>query len=456
MRAALPLLAVIALSAPAAPAAEAQKTTITSTPPGAMVFINGVYEGTAPVNKELAPGTYRVRLKRNGYRDWAGDITVPLDDPRVDIVLKALAKGSIMITSDPPECTVYVNSREEGVTPLLLKDLADDIYEVRVQKANYSTYRKTVEVAGGERVELHVRLQSRVVEYLLSQIEEKPDDLSAYAELGHQYLLEGKWDEAADIFKKGALLAGRRKAHETAARRFYQELCKVYAVQFKFTERANIRKFRDFFRPVIEFAIEHGSKRAPYYQQLVSIYSATGNSEAVMILAERMHVADPSRQVHREFGRIYLQRGMSDEAIKMFERAVRIKDGFDVRFALATAYHRRGKHAQALENYARCEKMDAPPAVRAKLFFAVARLNAQRGDHEKALAYVDRALEHAENNTWILFKINTLLDMGRCKEARRTAEQLAQSAVLTQTKNAARIMLDRVNARCKENEAKEE
>lgn|GEM_PF-6307261 len=446
----IPVVAILILPACAA---ETQKAIITSTPPGAMVFINDVYEGTAPVRKDLPPGNYRVRLKRKGYRDWTTDITVPLENPGIDATLEALKKGSIMITSEPPECTVYVNSREEGITPLLLDDLPDDLYEVRVHKANYSTHQQTIEVAGGERIELHVRLRSRVVAYLLSQIEEDPGDLSAYSQLGHQYLLEGKWDEAAEIFKKGALVAGGRKTRDTAVRRFYHELCKVYAGQFKFTERANMPRFREEFRGVIEFAIEHGSRRAAHYQQLVSIYSSMGHAESVMILAERMHVADPARRVHKEFGRIYLERGMTHEAIKMLSRSIEIKDSFDSRLALATAYHRRGKLPEALLNYTLCEKTDVPAASRASLMGAIARLHSQRGDNEKAIAYVDKALKRSKSDSWMLLKIKILLDAGNCREARRLTEELMQSAALTQMKDSATAMLDRINERCKENEA---
>jgi tetratricopeptide (TPR) repeat protein len=431
--------------------ADRQEVTITSTPEGAMVFINNEYAGMAPVSKTLAPGSYHVRLRRTGYRDWTGNITVPMEDSRIEAVLQAHKRGSITITSDPPECTVYVNGQEEGITPLLLQDLADDLYEIRVQTPNFSPQTQTVEIADGEDVSLAVKLQSRIEEYLRAQIENNPDDLPKYAELGHHYLLEGEWDKAIEVLKQGSVVAGRRTGRSAEVMRFYQELCKAYTGQFRFGGPQNMPQFRERFGEVMEFAIETGAQKHPYYQRLVSLYAAMGQGERVRALVERMHAANPKRGVHAAFGGIYLERGMSAEAIEMFKRAIEIEDTFETRFALARAYHRRGQFEKALEEYTRCEAMDAPASVQAKLKFEMSRLYAQTGENDKALQYIDEALKRHKQDAWVMLKIRVLLNDGNCEEARLLVKELSATSS-PHTRKGARAMLELINERCGQNE----
>ncbi len=448
--AAATIVAVFALSAAGE---EAQEVTVTSTPPGAMVFVNNAYQGTTPMAKELAHGTYRIRLKRKGYRDWTRDITVPLENPRIEAPLKAIKKGTITITSKPRECTVYLNGQKKGITPLLLKDLPNDVYEVRVQKPNYTPHKQTVEITDGKGVELSIELQSRVIAYLVKQIEKSPGDLSKYTELGHQYLLEGKWDEAGEIFKKGAPISTMRKAREHA-RYFYQELCKAYSGQFKFADRSDLQQFRDSFRDVIESVIEHGAKANVYYQQLMSLYAAR-NPHAIMALAERTHASDPTRRVHREFGSIYLERGMSSQAIKMFTRALEIEDVFESRFNLASAYHRRGNFNKALTEYRLCEKMRASSQESGKLTFEMARLFDQMGESKKALTYINKALEHPQEATWKLLKVRILINSGNLEAAKSLAENLIESPGRPRIKKDAEFMLKRINKLLKKSKTQE-
>ncbi len=44
--------------------------TITSTPDGAEVTIDGAFAGTTPRDKALAPSEYKIHVAKNGYADW--------------------------------------------------------------------------------------------------------------------------------------------------------------------------------------------------------------------------------------------------------------------------------------------------------------------------------------------------------------------------------------------------
>jgi len=55
--------------------------TINSNPSGATVYINGEYKGIAPLTIDLFPGTYTLKLTKNGYQDYATHITVKAGEP---------------------------------------------------------------------------------------------------------------------------------------------------------------------------------------------------------------------------------------------------------------------------------------------------------------------------------------------------------------------------------------
>ena len=434
----------------AAAVASAQEITITSEPAGAMVFIDNEYAGTTPMDRNLPDGEHRIRLRRRGYRDFTLDITAPLAEPSISAKLSSNERGSIVIASKPPGCTVTVNGQESGKTPLTLAGLANDVYDIRVYKPNYSTHSETVEVIDGGEVKLEVRLESRIEQLLRKRIADAPKDLANYSELGHHYLLADDWDAAVEIFKAGAKMVGETRAAGQPAIRFYQELSKAYTGQYRFTERSRMDEFRERFAEVMECAIAEGVPANTYYQRVVALYAAMGGADRVMQLAERLNTENPTRKVHNEFGMVYLSRGKSAEAIKMLNRALEIEDSFDTRFALATAYHRRGDLEAARRQYELCLQMKPAGQNRSKLHYEMARLYHRTKEYDRAIESIDEALKILPDDRWQVTKAAILLDAGNCAEARKIVEELLAGATLRLSKSGAEAMLKQIDARCKE------
>ncbi|NYT05876.1 MAG: PEGA domain-containing protein, partial [Methanomicrobiales archaeon] len=44
---------------------------LSSTPEGAMVYIDGAWKGTTPVLLDVTEGTHRIELRMDGYEDWS-------------------------------------------------------------------------------------------------------------------------------------------------------------------------------------------------------------------------------------------------------------------------------------------------------------------------------------------------------------------------------------------------
>ena len=426
-----------------------QKVTISSNPAGAMVFIDNSYEGTAPVTKELAPGAYRLKLVRKGYAEWTSSITVPLEKPAVDVALQALKKGSIKITSEPAKSTVFLDGREMGLTPLVINDLQDDVYELRVQQPNFEADQRTVEVAGGKDVEVNVQLKSRVEQYCRSKIAENPNDLSMYTELGHYYLLEGKLDDARETFKKAVDVSAQQGVADADLMRFYQELSKVFTGQFKFTD--DLPAFVSSFRDVIEYAIEKGPKKNIHLQRLLSLYASLGHTDQVLKLADKINAADPQRGIYREIGDTYRERGMTAEAIKMLTKAIAVKDDFATRVVLGSAYQRSGKYNEAVEQYDIAAKMNPTPSEHGELMSYLARLYSAKGEHDKALECVNKALEDTKGSegTWLMLKVSILVGAGKCDEATKMVKEQLQTGETGREKRNAEEMLRLIRKRCR-------
>lgn len=59
-----------------APSAEAVGTvSLTTTPDGAEVYVDGQFNGNSPATLKLKPGKHTIRVSATGYQDWAREIT---------------------------------------------------------------------------------------------------------------------------------------------------------------------------------------------------------------------------------------------------------------------------------------------------------------------------------------------------------------------------------------------
>jgi hypothetical protein len=69
------------LQANLTPIVEAGTLEVTSSPPGADLYVNGAYVGKTPfASPGIAAGTYDIRLELEGYAEWTGTATVTGDE----------------------------------------------------------------------------------------------------------------------------------------------------------------------------------------------------------------------------------------------------------------------------------------------------------------------------------------------------------------------------------------
>jgi hypothetical protein len=146
----LPGVASLASPATRAPVVISESTaTLTSTPDGADVYIDGVHVGKTPISLSLPVGVRVAELRnaqtsrRASLRIEAGKITAQ----HVDFG-GAPSTGGLEVSSDPRGARVSIDGTPRGQTPLKIPEIAPGQHKVTISSGRTSVER-TVEVTAG-------------------------------------------------------------------------------------------------------------------------------------------------------------------------------------------------------------------------------------------------------------------------------------------------------------------
>ncbi len=92
---------------------------IRSSPPGAVVYVDGIQRGKTPVSVELPFGDHRIRGEIHGH--YPQEASVRLQEstpPPVNLKFPAIENVFLQLDSKPSEAEVYVDGKRLGRTPL--------------------------------------------------------------------------------------------------------------------------------------------------------------------------------------------------------------------------------------------------------------------------------------------------------------------------------------------------
>lgn len=117
---------------------------ISTTPSGASVYMNGRSVGTTPLSlKDVESDTYIVELNKQGYKSKT--VSIGLSPGGVESMNEELVPltGSIRITSNPVGADIYVDGPHRGKTPQTVSGILPGSHTVRLVKTEYSDYTKS-------------------------------------------------------------------------------------------------------------------------------------------------------------------------------------------------------------------------------------------------------------------------------------------------------------------------
>lgn len=140
---------------------------VSSTPSGAAVYVDGNYRGVTSTSVgNLLPGQHTVRLVRSGYQDWTGTASIGAGTTTyLDATLvrdPQPVSGTVSLSTIPPGADAYVDGVYVGQTraqgPLTLSGVTPGTHTFRFTKQGYQDYAGTGLVQAGQNYVMSVTL----------------------------------------------------------------------------------------------------------------------------------------------------------------------------------------------------------------------------------------------------------------------------------------------------------
>jgi serine/threonine-protein kinase len=123
-------------------------------PENAAVFFNGARVGTGSVTKDVAEGDVKISVEKEGFATFTHTVTVkPGETADVAARLRAQGKGSINVTAIP-WANIYINGREMGATPKVIKDMPEGKVDVKLSNPAYRPFTTSAMVKADEQADV--------------------------------------------------------------------------------------------------------------------------------------------------------------------------------------------------------------------------------------------------------------------------------------------------------------
>jgi hypothetical protein len=147
---------------------ETGSISVSSTPSGASVYLDGGYQGTTQAGNPLdlpgiPPGQHTVRLNLAGYQDYTQNVQVQAGSiALVEAVMTPSSSpssaGTLQVNSDPQGANVFLDNLCRGVTPLTLTSVETGSHSLLVRLPGYNDYTSLITIAPGQVVQVQAGL----------------------------------------------------------------------------------------------------------------------------------------------------------------------------------------------------------------------------------------------------------------------------------------------------------
>lgn len=136
---------------------------VSSSPSGAKVYVDGSYYGRTPQKVHgLAAGGHRVEVRLDGYDTWSSTQQVrPGETTSVRADLHPhVSYGSLYVTSSPSGAKVYLDGKYEGKTPRTISGVSEGRHYVELEEAGYQEWTGPVKVVAGQQTYVSASLNA--------------------------------------------------------------------------------------------------------------------------------------------------------------------------------------------------------------------------------------------------------------------------------------------------------
>ena len=120
---------------------------ISSIPSGAQVFLDEEYMGITPLRTGRLPaGSHQLRFARDKYKDKLNAAVVERGQKKAVSIRLLPVKGSIAVSSDPPDAVVYLDGAIKGNTPFFIYGVMVGQHSLKLAKAGYEDWERQITV----------------------------------------------------------------------------------------------------------------------------------------------------------------------------------------------------------------------------------------------------------------------------------------------------------------------
>ena len=134
---------------------------VTSNPPGAVIFIDNVIKGRTPLTlTDTVIGAHRITITMDGYEEYTRNIIVEAATPLTiaavltrgtpQPTIQPPPNGSIAITSIPFGAEVSIDGRPRGITPAIFPEILPGNHQVTLSFKGYDDWSHIVSVGSGQ------------------------------------------------------------------------------------------------------------------------------------------------------------------------------------------------------------------------------------------------------------------------------------------------------------------
>jgi predicted transglutaminase-like cysteine proteinase len=139
------------------------RLSVVSVPDGANVTLDGISFGTTPVPfTTVQAGTHTLVFTKEGYKEYTQQVVVHGGETVLSQAdLNNIPyEGTLIIDSSPSGAEVYLNGTFKSFTPVTFEHIPEGGYGIEFRKYNYTSQNTTMELHGGETLEIFGLLTS--------------------------------------------------------------------------------------------------------------------------------------------------------------------------------------------------------------------------------------------------------------------------------------------------------
>lgn len=153
---------------------------LTTTPSGADVLVDGELIGRTPLNAEIIQGPRDLVLKLAGHKAWQEQYDVLAgEDFSVPLIELVPADGLLFIQSNPTAASVTIGGEFKGLTPLEVALPPGQSHELTFFKNGYNSSSLSIETQANEERELNIDLEPIL---MTVSVMAQPEDAELYVD----------------------------------------------------------------------------------------------------------------------------------------------------------------------------------------------------------------------------------------------------------------------------------